>query len=180
MSFHNTVNNTMGNPSISAKKKFSILIRLMKNNKFSNIPPLVENNSTIQDPLQKSNFFNKYFSSKSTVENPDDPVPNLTRKEGVSILNVLSTSPLDVAKIIRSTKKSYFSHCSIPGQFMHIIATPVSFALSRLLNNLFETGHFPYMWKIAHITAVYKRSGPKTDKSSFRAISSLPTLSKIC
>jgi len=29
ISFHNTVNNTMGNPSISAKKKFSILIRLV-------------------------------------------------------------------------------------------------------------------------------------------------------
>ena len=36
-SFHNTVNDTLRNPSISAKKKFSILLKLMKNNKFSNI-----------------------------------------------------------------------------------------------------------------------------------------------
>ena len=33
---------------------------------------------------------------------------------------------------------------------------------------------------MAHVTPVYKRSGPKTDKSNFRPISVLPTLSKIC
>ena len=52
--------------------------------------------------------------------------------------------------------------------------------MSRLFNNLFEIGHFPHLWKLAHVTAVYKRSGPKTDKSSFRPISILPTISKIC
>ena len=36
------------------------------------------------------------------------------------------------------------------------------------------------MWKIAHITPVYKRNGPKNDKSNFRPISLLPTLSKVC
>ena len=51
--------------------------------------------------------------------------------------------------------------------------------MSRLFNNLFEIGHFPDLWKIAHITAIYKRSGPKTCKTSFRPISFLPTLSKI-
>ena len=52
--------------------------------------------------------------------------------------------------------------------------------MSRSLNNLFEMGYFPEIWKIAHVTAIYKRVGPKTDKSNFRPISLLPTLSKIC
>ena len=51
--------------------------------------------------------------------------------------------------------------------------------MSRLFNNLFEIGHFPTIWKIAHITAIYKKSGPKTCKSSYRPISILPTLSKL-
>ena len=51
--------------------------------------------------------------------------------------------------------------------------------MSKLFNNLFEIGHFPDLWKIAHITAIYKRSGPKTCKTSYRPISLLPTLSKI-
>ena len=37
--FHNTVNNTLKNPSITAKKKFAILLKLMKNNKFTKVPP---------------------------------------------------------------------------------------------------------------------------------------------
>ena len=35
-------------------------------------------------------------------------------------------------------------------------------------------------WKIAHITPIYKRYGPKNDKCNFRPISILPTLSKVC
>ena len=135
----------------------------MKKNKFSSIPPLVENDITVQDPLEKSNIFNNFFAAQSTVLNPNDPAPSLPRKEGVNDLNVLNTSPLEVGKIVRNIKKSYFSHCGIPGKFLHLIATPISFSLSRLINNLFEIGYFPNSWKIAHITAVYKRSGPKTE-----------------
>ena len=51
--FYETLNNTLKNPAISAKKKFGILLKLMKNNKFSNVPPLIENNSTIQDHWKK-------------------------------------------------------------------------------------------------------------------------------
>ena len=51
--FTNTINSTLNNPAISAKRKFSILLRLMKNNKFCNTPPLIENEETIKDPHQK-------------------------------------------------------------------------------------------------------------------------------
>ena len=152
----------------------------MKNNKFTNIPPLVENDITVQDPLKQSNIFNDLFASKSSVNNPNDPVPNLHRKEGIPSLNCINTSPIEVAKIMRNIKKSQFSQCGLPGKFINLIATPISFSMSRLFNNLFEIGHFPYLWKLAHVTAVYKRSGPKTEKSNYRPISLLPTLSKLC
>ena len=65
--FYNCVNNTMSNHSISAKKKFNILLRLMKNSKFSTIPPLEESDKTVHDSVEKSNILNSYFASKSTV-----------------------------------------------------------------------------------------------------------------
>ena len=52
------------------------------------------------------------------------------------------------------------------------------YSMAKLFNNLFEIGHFPDIWKIPHITAIYERSGPKTSKTNFRPISLLPTLSK--
>ena len=99
--------------------------------------------------------------------NPYDPSPNVQRKEGVSSLDVIKTSPIEVAKFIRNIKKSQFSQCGIPGKFIHLIATPISFSMSKLFNNLFEIGLFPNLWKLVHVTAVYKRSWPKTEKSNF-------------
>ena len=178
--FYNTVNATMNNSSISPKKKFQILLKLMKNNKFSPTPPIVENDQTINEPKQKSEIFNTFFASKSSVNGETDDPPFLQRFQNVPILDYINTSPIEIAKFIRGLKKSHMSRCGIPGKFLHIISQPVSYSLSKLLNNLFEIGHFPDIWKIAHVTPVYKRSGPKNDKSNFRPISILPTLSKVC
>ena len=148
----------------------------MKNNKFCNTPPLVENDSVINDPQEKSNIFNNFFASKSTVQNHNDPAPHLERFEHIPPLNSLNTSPFELAKIIRNLKKSHLSHCGIPGKYLSIISTPISFSMSRLFNNLFEIGHFPEIWKIAKFT---KKSGPKICKTSFCPISLLPTLSNL-
>ena len=77
-------------------------------------------------------------------------------------------------------KKSHLSHCGISGKFLSLIATPISFSLSRLFNNLFEVGHYPDMWKISHVTAIFKHKGFKNSKVNYRPISLLPTLSKNC
>ena len=79
--YSNTVNAILNNPSITAKKKFGILLKLMKNNKFSNTPPLVENDKVINDPYEKSNIFNTFFASKSSVPEHNDPAPTLQQKK---------------------------------------------------------------------------------------------------
>ena len=42
LAFYNSVNSTLNNSCITPKKKFQILLKLMKNNKFSPTPPLIE------------------------------------------------------------------------------------------------------------------------------------------
>ena len=101
------------------------------------------------------------------------------KTENIPSLSNVNTSPFELGKLIRNLKKSHTSHCGISGKFLSLIATPISFSMSRLFNNLFEIGHFPELWKIAHITAIFKNSGPKTCKSSYRPISILPTISKV-
>ena len=73
--FFNTVNATMSNYEISAKKKFSILTKLMKNQKISNIPPLIQNNNVINDSKSKSEHLNDIFVSKAFVQGSDDQGP---------------------------------------------------------------------------------------------------------
>ena len=116
--FYNTVNCTMNNYSISAKKKFSILLKLMKNNKFSGISPLNENGTTINDPKNKSEIFNEFFASKSTVHGLNDDPPNLEKIESVNDLASMNTSPLEVCKLIRNLKKSHISPCGVSGKFL--------------------------------------------------------------
>ena len=81
--FFNSVNSIMHNHEISAKKKFSILLKLTKNQKFSNIPPLLKDGNVVTDPQSKSNIFNDLFSSKATVNCTDDPVPQLPPKNHI-------------------------------------------------------------------------------------------------
>ena len=181
MAFFNSVNSVMHNYEISAKKKFSILTKLMKNQKISSIPPLIENEQVINDPKTKSNLLNDLFASKSTVSGASDPVPHLEKKDDIlSSLSMINTSPIEVAQLIRQIKKSNSSFCGIPGKFLGLISTPVSFPLYRIFNNLFKIGHFPAIWKIGHITAIWKKCGLKSSKLNYRPISLLPTLSKVC
>ena len=133
----------MNNNLISPKKKFNILQKLMKNNKFLPTPPLIEGNETIKDPKLKSEIFNEYFASKSNVQGHNDEPPLLERLNHVQNLCMINTSPIEVGKLIRSLKKSHSSHCGISGQFLQLISTQISYSLSRLYNNLFEIGHFP-------------------------------------
>ena len=179
-SFFYSVNSVMTNPHISAKKKFGILTKLMKNQKVSTIPPLVEENCTITDAKQKADLLNSHFASKSTVSGADDAPPVLEKLPVLSELNYLNTSSIEISKIVRSMKKSSQSHCGIPGKFLSLIATPISFPLSTLFNNLFSEGIFPDVFKLAHITAIWKQKGLKSSKNFYRPISLLPTLSKVC
>ena len=166
-SFYNSVNQTTNNPEITSKKKFSLLIKLMNSQKYSTIPPLIENENIINNPGEKSNLFNNHFASKSTVPNVDDRIPDLPRKTGIPCIDKVNTSPIEVAKILRCLKKSHSSYCGIPGKFLSLISTPISFSMSKLFNNLFDVGHYPDLWKISHVTAVCKRKGSKTDKRNF-------------
>ena len=84
----------MNNLNISAKQKYGILTKLMRNLKISSIPPLIDNNTTITDPKQKSNLLKKHFASKSNVPNSDDPPPILHKFDVLSDISQINTSPI--------------------------------------------------------------------------------------
>ena len=75
--FFNTVTSIMHNYHISPKNKCSILSKLMKSNKISSIPPIIEDDQVVTDPQQKADIFNNFFASKLSVQKPQDPAPHL-------------------------------------------------------------------------------------------------------
>ena len=101
------------------------------------MPPLIENSETITDPKQKSDILNQHFSLKATVNGENDVPPKLCKFIVNSELSDINTSPLEVGKIIRDCKKSHQSYCGVPGKFLSLISTPISFPMSRMFNNMF-------------------------------------------
>ena len=95
----------MRNNNISAKKKFGILLKLMKNNKHTQTPPLREGQNSINDPQEKSELFNKYFPEKASIQNPEDEPPILPRMNGILDLDSINTSPIELSKIIKTNLK---------------------------------------------------------------------------
>ena len=61
---YNSVNATMHSSNISAKKKFSILTKLIRTQKVSSVPPIIENGEVITDSQEKANIFNNFFCRK--------------------------------------------------------------------------------------------------------------------
>ena len=89
--------------------------KLLRKNKTSSIPPLIENGKTITDPQEKSNILNDHFANKATVQGCNDVPPNIDKADVFSRLDQINTSPLEVGKIIRDSKKSHQSYCGVPG-----------------------------------------------------------------
>ena len=111
-SFYNSVNATMNNCSISAKHKFNILKKLMKNNKYSGSAPLKENDDIIHEPKSKSEIFNNHFASKSRVDGFDDVPPHLERIQGMPNLPLINTSPIEKKRLpfpLQNARKSLHS-----------------------------------------------------------------------
>ena len=128
----------------------------MNNGKNSIIPTIIDNNIHVTDPSDKANLFNDFFANKATVENDNDDVPFLEPKNINNSINKFNTSPIELAHIIRNIKKSNNSYCGVPGKFLALIATPVSFIYYKILNGLFDIGKFPDNFKIGQFAVSIK------------------------
>ena len=90
----------MQNYKISANNKFSILTKLMKNQKTSIIPPLLQIGEVINDHKTQSELFKHHFISKPTVPGSDDPVPILEPNHDINTpLSVINISPIEASKV---------------------------------------------------------------------------------
>ena len=181
--YFNSLKNVWCNASISAKKKFDILKKLTRTTKNCVIPPLIEDGKVVNDPQEQAQIFNKFFAGKSTVINPGDTPPSIDKLTTNEPLDKLDTSFYEIGPQIKSLKSSNFSHCGVPATFIKnsykYTGSVISKLISDLINRIFHTGNYPHIFKIAHVTPVFKGKD-KTNKINYRPISLLPTLSKIC
>ena len=77
----------MNNFHISAKKKFSILNKVLCKFKSSTITPLIEDDKTLTDSKGKADILNNHFADKASVDGHNDTPLKLDKIDTLSQLD---------------------------------------------------------------------------------------------
>ena len=150
-------------------------------------------NAPFDDPLEKANEFNQYFTSvgETAFKNSQVGVDfDITAHEMRNDVNLPSLSnipnfrpqPVDVNTVILTFKElhktnSYRSD-GIPYKYLKDALPVLVFYITVILNTSIVTGLFPSLWKHPHVVPFYK-SGDVDIVGNYRPISLLSILSKL-
>ena len=136
-------------------------------------------NKFIVDCKQKADLFISFFSRQCRPVQNDSTLPILTPITEASIDILPLTSAADILSLIRKLNINKSSGPDgISPRMLKLCDESVVLPLQIIFNNILHTTAYPYLWKIANVTPVFK----KKDKqliSNYRPISLLPICSKI-
>ncbi|GBM27702.1 RNA-directed DNA polymerase from mobile element jockey [Araneus ventricosus] len=157
--------------------------------KTKNIPSLNGPGGIANTDLEKANFLAESLEKKFTLNNittPDteelvaDSVMRF-RTEANSVCKdfdpPLPSEVLDCIKSLRIDKApgiDGINNKMIKNLPLHTILT-----ITTIIHKIMTLGHFPTRWKTATVVPILKPGKDPTDKTSYRPISLLPSLSKI-
>ena len=145
------------------------------------IAPLLENindkNSKKFDDHNKAAILQKQFSSvfnKESLEN----MPNFDQRSNSKLESVIITKDM-VEKLINNlqTTKSFGPdelHPAMLKELVDFITEPITIIFNRSMNE----GILPNDWKVAHITAIYKK-GDSSNPENYRPISLTSVICKM-
>ena len=130
--------------------------------------------------MEKANVFNRFFHSDFST--PDLlPPTNFTASASVNTncLSSIQLTPDEVAEVLCNLDPN--KACgpdSIPNRLLRNIADEIGPSMCKLFNLSLSLGIMPDNWKLANITAVFKKDDP-TLSANYRPISLLSTVSKV-
>ena len=173
-----------------------------KTNNFDDKIILVEKGEVVSKNEKIATHFNNYFNDITEGLNikkwsisdklPDDLLVNAIRKyeNHPSIIKIKSSvettqlfdfnfvSSDDISKIINSMDSTKKTSGAIPIKIVKLANKKICKDLANCINECIKQNKFPNELKIADITPIFKKEDP-LDKTNYRPISILPTVSKI-
>ena len=144
---------------------------------------LLMNGTTFSNDFDIAEKFNSFFCS--VAQNLRDALPpeitpahTFINSELPCRLKFKQITSHDCERVINQLKNSKTGIDSIPVHLVKRFRTTIAQPLSLLINESFKNGSFPDKFKLARVTAIFKK-GDETNCSNYRPISSLPIFSKI-
>ena len=141
------------------------------------IPPIEENDTIHYTSIEKATAFNKYFTAQCSVTDEGDALPRLNETCGSINQLTLTTD------IVKEVLKNLDCGKAVGPDLVHnklliaaagLISEPLTFLFNRSLTE----GKFPALWKLAHVTPIFKK-GERQKCSNYRPISLLSCIGKV-
>lgn len=142
------------------------------------IPSLMSQTSTVSDPTECSELFNKIFVEMSTLADPFRKASKLPIRSSL-ILNNVKFEENVIADLLRSLKtKKATGPDGIPASVLKATATCLANPLSKLFTRFFEASFVPYQWRVSQVVPIHKKRS-RSDPKNYRPVSLLPIIGKI-
>ena len=147
-------------------------------NSYKPLPPIKSSGQTLFHPIEKANVLNNYFADISSLDDePDIPLHGPGPPNHMENFFITDEEVLDQIKILNLNKPPGPDGISpvILKNISHSILKP----LTKMFNLSLHMGELPSIWKISHITPVYKNKGSAQEVNNYRPISITSVICKI-
>lgn len=178
--YYESLSNKLINGSNSSRDWWKTLRCFISPTQKNEIPPLYDDVSSelITDDFRKAEVLNSYFVLQTKLDDggrypPNLPISTLNQLE---FINIDRSEVLDVLKTLKLGKAS--GPDGINNSVLKEIKNEIAGPLCDLYNACLDKCEMPLNWKIAHVSAVYKK-GDKSKPCNYRPISLLNNIEKV-
>ena len=140
--------------------------------------PLLVEGKLVTSDKDKANELNNFFVKQTQVETEGSQLPLIhpLGKDNISMITITASNVRDLLQILNVSKA-----CGPDGinpKILKYTADAISPILSEIFNFSLQSSEFLNPWKIAYVTALFKKGDPQ-QCSNYRPISLLSILSKV-
>ena len=173
------------NPPALRERSLNILHVKLLAKEFSDIGPIIVDESIIDNKTDIADTFNKYFANVGKLVTSDLPRVNIDFREYLPPPNNSSFFFKPISKIelistvLHMGKKKSLDINGVSIAFLQEFIVQLSSPLLYIFNLSLETGKFPDIMKTSKTVPIYKGSGSKSDMNFYRGVSIIDAFSKI-
>ena len=164
--------------SPSDKPFWSLTKCILNNFCNSNFPPLFKSDGSIANsPAEKANLFGSLFSSNSSLDDSNVPLPPTLPLSHPIPPVIISTQKVRKTLLSLETGKATGPD-GIPARFLKEFAEELAPVLCRLFRLILKTEIYPSSWKHPFVQPVPKK-GDRSNPSNYRPIALTSTIAKV-
>ena len=167
------------NENISPKRWWHTVKAMMGQNRQSQYPPLVINDTTLSDPTLKADAFNRHFVNQTFLDEEHAQLPTeypLFEQAKLDSISITEEEVLDQLRAVKTAKST--GPDLVSPRMLKEAALSICPSLTRLFNLSMEQGKVPKMWKEANVTPVHKKRD-RSDVNNYRPVSLLSCVGKL-